>query len=147
MLRSTRLANRPRSGHLITAALGAGFLTVVSLVLPWFDLLGKKRSSIDILRSASALDVIDGFVKVVVLAGWLLAPVLVAMAMPIAASGRHRAAAALLVPVGVGVLAAALFGALVDDIDLVWGAIFGAVFAATASVFAIMVLVAPRVST
>ena len=138
---------RLRSGHLITVALTAGFLAVISLVLPWFDLLGKQRSSIDILSSASALDVIDGFVKVVVLAGWLLAPLLVAIAMPLAASGRHRAAAALLVPVGIVVFAAALFGALVDDIDIVWGAIFGAVFAATASVFAIMVFVASRVST
>jgi hypothetical protein len=135
------------SGHLITVALSAGFLTVISLVLPWFDLLGKQRSSIDILSSASALDVIDGFLKVVVVAGWLLAPVLVAIAMPLAASGRHRAAAALLVPVGIVVFAAALFGALVDDIDIVWGAIFGAVCAAMASVFAIMVFVAHRLST
>ena len=88
--------SRLSSGPLITGGLIAGFLTVVTLVLPWFEILGRQRSSIDILRSASVLDVIEGPVKVAVIAGWLLAPVFVSGAMLLAASGRHRIAALLL---------------------------------------------------
>lgn len=136
-----------RSGPRIAAALTFGFLSVVSLVLPWFDLLGKERSSIDLVSSASALDVIDGGVKVLVLLGWFLAPLLVSVAMFLAASGRHRFAAALLVPIGVVMVAVFVVGVAVDDIGIAWGAIFGAVFAALATVFAIMVLATPKVAT
>lgn len=138
---------RGRSGPLIAAALAFGFLSVVSLVLPWFDLLGKERSSIDLVSSASALDVIDGGVKVLVLLGWFLAPLLVSVAMFLAASGRHRFAAALLVPIGVVMVAVFVAGVAVDDIGIAWGAIFGVVFAALATVFAIMVLATPKVDT
>ena len=93
------------TGPRIAAALGAGFLAVVSLVLPWFDILGRQRSSIDIVRSASALDVLEGGALVAVLAGWLLAPILVSIALFAGAAGRHRLAAGLLTPVGVALLA------------------------------------------
>lgn len=115
-----------------------------SLVLPWFTISGRSRSSADLLSSASALDVIDGGVKVVVIGGWLLAPVLVATAMLFAAAGRHRLAAVLLSPVVVLTLLVAGIGLVVDAVDLAWGAFFGAVFALVASVCAIMVLVTPR---
>lgn len=128
----------------MAVALTAGFLTVVSLVLPWFDLLGKERSSIDLVSSASALDVIDGGVKILVIFGWLLAPLLVSIAMFVAAAGRHRLAAILLLPIGVLFVAVFVIGMLVEDIGIAWGAIFGAVFAALTTVFAIMVLSTPK---
>jgi len=129
------------SGLFIALALGAGFLAVLSLALPWFDVVGKARSSVDILGSASTLNVLKGWRKVAVFSGWLLAPILVAAAMLLGAAGRHKFAAGLLIPVGIVVLAAFVIGVSVDAIDIVWGAIFGAVFAALATVFAIMVLV------
>lgn len=132
------------SGPLVAAALGAGFLAVVSLVLPWFVLLGKARSSIDLLGSASALDVLEGWVKVVVFAGWFLAPVLVSVAMFLAAGGRHKAAAILLLPIGLLLLGVFVVGVLVDEIGIAWGSIFGGVFAALATVFAMMVLMTSR---
>ncbi len=132
------------SGPLISTALVAGFLTTISLVLPWFTIAGRSRSSADLLSSASALDVIEGGVKVAVIGGWLLAPLLVAAAMLLAASGRHRLAAALLAPVVLLTLLVAGIGVAVDAVDLAWGALFGVVFALLASACAIMVLVIPR---
>ncbi len=137
---------RGRSGLLIAFALIAGFLSVVSLVLPWFDLLGKERSSIDLVSSASALDVIDGGVKVLVLLGWFLAPLLVSVAMFLAAAGRHRFAAALLVPIGFVMVIVFVAGSAVDEIGIAWGAIFGVVFAGLSTVFAIMVLATPTMA-
>ncbi|MDW3176683.1 MAG: hypothetical protein R8J94_04765 [Acidimicrobiia bacterium] len=138
---------RLSSGSLISAALVAGFLTTASLVLPWFTIAGKSRSSVDLLSSASALDVIEGGVKVAVIGGWLLAPVLVAAAMLLAASGRHRLAAGLLVPVVASTLLVVAIGLAVDAVDLAWGAFVGAVFALLASACAIMVLATPRTDT
>ena len=132
------------SGPLITGGLVAGFITVTSLALPWFDILGRERSSIDILRSASVLDVIEGPVKLVAIAGWLLAPVLVSAAMFTAASGRYRIAAALLLPVGVVVLLIVGAGAVRDEVDLAWGAFVGLLAAAAASALAIVVLATPK---
>ena len=129
-----------RSGPLIAVALAAGFVTVVSLVLPWFDILGAQRSSIDILRSASALDVIEGSLAVVVIGGWLLAPVLVSIAMFVAASGRHSIAALLLLPVGLATIVVVGAGLFVDEIGLVWGAFVGLIAALVASGLALVVL-------
>ena len=132
------------TGPLIAAGLVAGFFTVISLVLPWFDILGRNRSSIDIVRSASVLDVIEGAVKVLVIAGWLLAPVLVSAAMFLAASGRHRIAAFLLLPVGLVTVLVVGAGLVVDEVGLAWGAFVGLISAIAASILAIMVLVSPR---
>lgn len=136
--------NRRDSGRLVAAGLGAGFVATVSLVLPWFTIGERSRSSIDLLGSASALDVIEGGVKVAVIGGWLLAPVFVAVAMLVAASGRHRLAAGLLAPVALLTVAVVVIGGLVDAIALAWGAFVGLVFAVIASACAIMVLVTRR---
>ena len=135
---------RLSSGPLITGALIAGFLTVTTLVLPWFGILGRQRSSIDILRSASVLDVIEGPIKIAVIAGWLLAPILVSSAMLFAASGRRRIAASMLLPVGIVTVLIVGAGSVIDEVDLVWGAFVGLVAAAVASALAILVLLAPR---
>lgn len=132
------------SGPLVAIALGAGFLATISLVLPWFTIAGSSRSSIDLVSSASALEVIEGPVKVAVVVCWLCAPVLVASAMLVAASGRHRAGALLLAPVTGILLLVVVIGVVVDDIRLAWGATFGVVFAVAASTCAIMVLVTSR---
>lgn len=135
---------RLSSGPLIAGALAAGFINVASLVLPWFDVVGRPRSSIDILRSASALDVIEGGLKIVVVGAWLLAPVLVAGAMLFGAAGRHKLAAVLLLPVGIFTLFAVGAGLVIDEIGVVWGALLGLVSAILASILAIMVLMSSR---
>lgn len=131
------------SGAYIAVALVAAFLAVVSLVLPWFVIVGRARSSIDLISSASALDVIEGGVKTLVIAGWLISPLLVSISMLVAASGRHRLAAGLILPITLGIVAAFVVGIFVDAIGLAWGALFGTGFAIIAAIFAMMVLV-PR---
>ncbi len=135
---------RGNTGLYIAAALTAAFLAVVSLVFPWFVIVGRARSSIDLISSAGALDVIEGGVKVLVLVGWLIAPALVSIAMLVAASGRFRLAAGLVMPISIGLVVVAIAGLFVDAIGLAWGAIFGGGFAALAGVFAMMVLVTAR---
>ena len=134
------------TGPLITGGLVAGFFTVLSLVLPWFDILGRERSSIDILRSASVLAVIEGSLKVAVIFGWLLAPVPVSAAMFLAASGRHRMAAVLLLPVGAMTMLVVGASLVVDEIGLAWGAFVGLGSALAAFILAVMVLLSPRPS-
>lgn len=136
-----------RSGTVISIGLAAGFVAVVSLVLPWFDVLGRQRSSFDMLRSASALDVIDGGVRIAVIAGWLLMPLLLTAAIFLGAAGRYRFAAAILLPIGLLTVAVAGVGLVVDDIGLAWGALLGAVSALIASALAIMVLLGSSSTT
>lgn len=116
---------RPRlhsSSKATTIALLFGFVAASSLALPWYQISGKDRSSIDLITSASTLDVIEGATKLLVLGGWLLIPCLVAIAMLVAASGRHRWANMLLLPVSLVVLPLILVGVWFDDVTLAWGA-------------------------
>lgn len=129
---------------MVATGLSAGFVATISLVLPWFTIGERSRSSVDLLSSASALEVIEGGVKAAVIGGWLLAPVFVAVAMLVAASGRHRLAAGLLAPVALLTVVVVVIGGFVDAIELAWGAFVGVVFAVIASACAIMVLVMPR---
>ncbi len=131
---------RMSSGPLISGGLVAGFGAVVSLVLPWFDVVGRKRSSIDILRSASALDVIDGWLRLAVIAAWLLLPVVLTGAIFLGAAGRHKVAAGTLLPIGLVTLLVAVIGLIVDEVSLAWGAVFGTMCALCASALAMMVL-------
>lgn len=133
---------RTGTGRLISLALMAGFIAAVALAFPWFRVGGRSRSSVEFLASASALEVIEGATKVVVIGGWLLVPVLVAVAMLVAAAGRHRLAAALVLPLSVVLVAVLAIGAVVDGVEVLWGAVLSAVFASFASGCAIMVLVA-----
>lgn len=133
---------RTGSGRLISLALIAGFIAAVALAFPWFRIGGRSRSSVDFLSSASALEVIAGATKVAVIGGWLLVPVLVAVAMLVAAAGRHRLAATLVVPLSLVTVVVLAIGVVVDGVDVLWGAVVSAVFASFASGCAIMVLVA-----
>lgn len=90
------------------------------------------------------LDVIEGGLKVVVIFGWLLAPIVVSAAMFFGASGRHRIAAILLLPVGIVTVLVVGAGLFVDEIGLAWGAVVGLVSALAASILATMVLASPR---
>lgn len=131
---------RLTSGQRIAGGLVAGFITVLTLVLPWFDVLGRQRSSIDIIRSASILDVIEGWVRVLVIIGWLLAPILVSIAMFVAAAGKHRTSAILLLPVGLTTVLIVGAGLVISEVDLAWGAFVGLLSAICTSILAIMVI-------
>jgi len=130
------------------AALTSGFLAAVTLVLPWLTISGRSRSTIDLISSAGALDVLDGFWKVLVIAGWFLFPATVAAAMLLAASGRLRIAAWLTLPLAL-LLALLVIGLrlLLGEGTIAWGAWLTGLFAAAATGSAIMVLFGERMLT
>lgn len=122
----------------MAAAVGAGFLTACTLVLPWFHISGRARSSIDLISSAGALDVIGGGTRLLVVALWLLLPVLVAVAMLLYAAQRSTASAILIALVGAVVLVVLAVGFVVDGVALAWGAAVAAVCAVVAVSCAMM---------
>ena len=121
-------------------ASAAGAATALSLVLPWVRVGGRSRSSIDLIGSAGALDVIEGGVRVAVVATWFLVPALVSVAMLAAAADRPRAAALSLLPLGPGLLAVVAVATLSARSVLVWGAYLTAVAAVVTTVLAVVVL-------
>jgi hypothetical protein len=133
--------------QILVVAIVAGFAAAVTLVLPWIRIGSRARSSIDLIGSLGALDVIEGATKFAVVLAWLLTPVLVAAAMLVGASGRYRLSAALLAPLGLLLGGIVLLVFFVAGDTLAWGAYLTAVCAIAASVFALLVLVRLRRST
>lgn len=131
----------------VAGAVGASFLATCTLVLPWFDVAGRARSSIDLIASAGALDVIEGGTRVAVVALWLTLPMLSAIALFLFALGRYRGAASLALVVGGVVVAILALGFIVDEVGLAWGAWLGAVSGVIAAGCAIMVLASARTAT
>lgn len=122
----------------LASAVGAA--TALSLMLPWLRVGGRSRSSIDLIGSAGALDVIEGGVRFAVVATWFLVPGLVAFSMLAAAAGRLRACAFALLPLGPGLVAVVAGAVLTAGRLLVWGAYVTAVGAVVTTVFAVVVL-------
>ncbi len=128
-------------------ALLLGVLSTICLVLPWVRVGSRDRSSIDMIGSAGALDIIEGATKAIVVLLWFLLPVLVAAAMLSLAAGRIRLLGWLLVPLGLILGAIVLLLLIVAGDVVVWGAWLSAAFAVGASASAIMVLVGEREGT
>jgi len=146
--------SRPRDGtnervktRLPFVALLLGVLSTVCLVLPWVRVGSRDRSSIDLIGSAGALDIIEGATKAIVVLLWFLLPVLVAAAMLSLAAGRIRLLGWLLLPLGLILGAIVLLLLIVAGDVVVWGAWLSAAFAVGASASAIMVLVGQREGT
>ncbi len=128
-------------------ALLLGVLSTICLVLPWVRVGSRDRSSIDMIGSAGALDIIEGATKAIVVLLWFLLPVLVAAAMLSLAAGRIRLLGWLLVPLGLILGAIVLLLLIVAGDVVIWGAWLSAAFAVGASASAIMVLVGEREGT
>lgn len=133
-----------RTQQLLVAAIFGGFAAAVTLVFPWIRIGGRARSSIELIGSLGALDVIEGATKFAVVLAWLLTPVLVAAAMLLGASGRYRMSAALLAPLGLLLGGIVLLVFVVAGDTLAWGAYLTVVCAIAASIFALLVLVRLR---
>jgi hypothetical protein len=65
-------------------------LAVVALLGPWAALGSRRFTSLDLISSASALELIDGRRKQLVLAAWMVIPALAAAGYVLAAVGRRR---------------------------------------------------------
>jgi len=118
-----------------------GAVSVIGLVLPWLSTGERQRSSIDLIGSAGALDVIEGFTKAVVIAMWFLLPMLAAGSFLAFAAGRSRLAASLVLPLGpvLGLIVGLLFFAVSDQVA--WGAWVSAACGICGSLLALVSLV------
>lgn len=118
----------------------AAIASAVCLVLPWIRMGARDRSSIDLIGSAGALDIIEGTTKVVVVLLWFALPLLVAGAVLALAAQRRRLMAGLLLPLGpiLGLIVGVLVRALPEAV--VWGAWLSAGFAVAASALALAVI-------
>lgn len=125
-------------------ALLLGVLSTICLLLPWVRVGSRDRSSIDLIGSAGALDIVEGATKAVVVLLWFLLPMLVAAAMLSLAAGRLRLVGWLLLPLGLVLGAIVLLLLVVAGDVVVWGAWLSAAFAVGASASAIMVLIGQR---
>ena len=130
----------PLAGALILV-----FATAASLALPWIAIGGAPgRSSIDLIGSINALDIVGGLTLALILGAWLLVPVGAAGALLLGAAGRPRTAAVVVLVVsllvGVGALAIVATG----GVGLAWGGVLGAVTAGAAIVSAALALLGHR---
>ena len=135
-----RMRNDSSTRRLAAMATIAGTAAAVALVLPWVRTGDRSRSSIDLIGTAGALDVIEGSVRTGVVITWFLVPVLVAGAMLAGAADRLRLCAVLLVPLGPLLAGVILVAALRAGDGLVWGAYLTGACSAAATTLAAVVL-------
>lgn len=141
-LQSPRLGEADRRNSLSAGcAVAAAFIGTCSLVLPWFEVSGRSRSSIDLIASANALDLLVGSTRIIVIVLWLAVPVISAAALLSFAARRFRLAAALVLPFVASILLVFIIGLVVDLVGLAWGAWVAAASAVVALACAMMVLV------
>ncbi|MGI9606847.1 MAG: hypothetical protein ACR2P0_11975 [Acidimicrobiales bacterium] len=128
------------AGPPLLIALVGGFATACSLLLPWITTGSRSRSTISLIGSAGALDIITGVVRVAIVVLWLAVPVAVAVAGLAAASGRHRPSAFVLFGVGLS-MSIGIGALLVTAAEAVaWGAWVSGVFALATAASSMMVL-------
>lgn len=122
------------------AAAAAGTVSALTLLGPWVRSGRTDRSTLDLLRSAGALDVLDGADRVAALLAWYLVPVLAAVAVVAAAWQRPRLTAAVVVPMG-PMMVMAFRAVSAAPFDVRWGAVAGIVAGLTATGLGVLLLV------
>lgn len=135
-----------RESLLSAIAAGGGFLAACTLVLPFFEVAGRSRSSIDLISSAGALDVIDGGIRVVVVGLWLVVPILAAGSLIAFAARRPVLAAMLILAVAVLMLAVLVVGIVAPAVSLAWGAWVAAASSSVAAGAAVALMTAMKAS-
>lgn len=118
---------------------GGCLLTIVALLCPWARSGTVDRSSIELLGSASALDVLTDGQRIVAAGAWFTVVALGAGALVAAAWGRRTIVAVMALPVGPAMVAAWL-AVQSSPLMVRWGAPMGTVTGVTASIAAILVL-------
>lgn len=84
-----------RAERAASACLVLGIATSGALLLPWFDVGGPPRSTVELIASAGALDVIAGPTRIAVVLAWALVPTSSAIAVFATAARRRQLATAL----------------------------------------------------
>ena len=133
-----------RSSRLVAAGVVTATLAATALLAPWVALGSRRFSSLDLISSASAFELIEGRRKTLVLAAWMLVPVLVAASYVFAAIGRRRLLAGALAPLGP--VYAVAFAALAarSPLRTQWGVYLGVISGAAATVIGLALLLPRR---
>jgi hypothetical protein len=121
----------------------AAVASVLCLVAPWVRTGRVDRSTIDLLSSASALDVLEGRNEVIALSAWYLLPLLAAGAAVSAGWQRRRLTAGFALPIG-PLMILAWWAVAMSPFDTRWGSWLGATVGLTATLLAALVLMGPE---
>lgn len=116
----------------------------VALLVPWVAVGRREFSSLDLIAAASALEVVSGDRERLVLAAWMVVPVLVAAAFVFAAVGRRRPLALVLVPLGPISAVVLVAMARAPAIRTLWGLWFSLTAGVAGSVAGVALLWPPR---
>jgi hypothetical protein len=118
----------------------AAALAATSLLLPWSRSGTNDRSTIELLRTASVLDVVSASTRWLLVGAWYLIVVLAALSILAVGWGHVRLAAALAAPLGPAMLVAA---AIVQrsPLPLRWGVAVGCATGLTASARSAVILI------
>lgn len=115
-------------------------VTVACLLAPWVRSGQVDRSTVDLLSSASALDLWDGREEILALAAWYLLPLLAAGAAVGAGWGRRAFSAGCVLPIG-PLMALAWLAVVLSPFEARWGAAVGTILGLTASLLAGLLLI------
>lgn len=119
----------------------ASSLAAAALLLPWVALGRREFSSLDIISTASALEIIEGRQKHIVVACWMIIPVLVAVGYVLAATAHRRAFACSLLPLGPIYLAAILGISSNTPVVVRWGLQLGVVAGVVSTLLGVLILI------
>ena len=117
----------------------AAVAAALCLVAPWVRSGTVDRSTIDLLSSASALDLLDGRDEIVALSAWYLVALLAAGAAISAGWQRSRLTGAFALPIG-PMMILGWWAVAMSPFDTQWGAWLGAVVGVAATVLAGLLL-------
>lgn len=109
-----------------------GVATSCALLLPWFDVGGPPRSTVELIATAGALDVIAGPTRVAIVVAWALVPVSSAIAVFATAARRRRVATIMVAGASSLIVAVGGWLILTRPRLLAWGAWVGLACATSA---------------
>jgi hypothetical protein len=115
----------------------------VSLLAPWARSGRVDRSTIELLSTAGALDLLAGWAEVVALVSWYLVPLLAAGAAVAAGWQRQRLTAGFVLPIG-PLMGLAWLAVLRSPLETRWGAGLGVASGLMASTLAGLLLMRPQ---
>lgn len=143
----TRPRRAPRwSAGISLVGVVASTVAAAALLGPWVALGTRSFSSLDLISSASALELVQGRRKTMVLVGWMVVPTLTAAGYVLAALGRRRLLAAALAPIGPVYAAILVTLESRSPLQILWGLRLGTAAGAIATVAALALVVPGRLS-
>jgi len=121
----------------------AAVASVLCLLAPWVRSGRVDRSTIELLSSASALDLWTGREEVIALSAWYVLPVLAAVSVLAAGWRRNRFSAWCAMPIG-PLMAAAWAAVAWSPFEVRWGGWAGMILGLMTSLFASLLLIVER---